>query len=140
MAAKDIYHDIVKRALISDGWTITSDPYVIRPDKKTKYEVDLSADKVIAANKQNEKIAVEIKSFIGQSIPYEFHNALGQFLNYFVHIKNLDTERVLFLAISERTHKTLLTRPSLINVLEFYKVHLIIFDETTEKIKQWIKY
>jgi XisH protein len=27
--AKDIYHDIVKRALQKDGWTITHDPYKI---------------------------------------------------------------------------------------------------------------
>ncbi len=26
MPAKDIYHDVVKQALIKDGWTITDDP------------------------------------------------------------------------------------------------------------------
>ena len=27
--AKDIYHEIVKQALIKDGWTITNDPYFL---------------------------------------------------------------------------------------------------------------
>lgn len=30
MPAKDIYHDAVKHALISDGWWITADPYMIK--------------------------------------------------------------------------------------------------------------
>ena len=85
--AKDIYHYIVKEALINDGWTITDDPYMIRPDQNTKYEVDLGANKIIAATKENKKIAVEIKSFAGQLLVYEFHGALGQFMNYLVHRK-----------------------------------------------------
>lgn len=32
MPAKDVYHDIVKRALEKDGWRITDDPLVIRVD------------------------------------------------------------------------------------------------------------
>lgn len=27
--AKDIYHQIVKEALLKDGWTITHDPYLL---------------------------------------------------------------------------------------------------------------
>jgi hypothetical protein len=28
--AKDLYHDLVKRALEKDGWEITHDPYELR--------------------------------------------------------------------------------------------------------------
>jgi hypothetical protein len=30
MPARDIYHEIVKRALIKDGWTITDDPLTLK--------------------------------------------------------------------------------------------------------------
>jgi hypothetical protein len=29
MPAKDIYHDVVKNALIKDGWTILADSYTL---------------------------------------------------------------------------------------------------------------
>ncbi len=28
--ARDLYQDVVKTALIADGWTITDDPYLLR--------------------------------------------------------------------------------------------------------------
>jgi hypothetical protein len=34
MAAKDIYHDDVRSALIKDAWTITHDPLRLRWGKK----------------------------------------------------------------------------------------------------------
>ncbi len=61
MPAKDIYHDTVKNALIKDGWTITDDPYRLSIGKRKMY-VDLGAEKLIAAEKDSRKIAVEIKS------------------------------------------------------------------------------
>lgn len=64
--AKDIYHDCVKNALIKNGWNITHDPFKLEIGKKDLY-IDLGADQLIAATKVEQKIAVEIKSFIGRS-------------------------------------------------------------------------
>ncbi len=79
MPAKDIYHDTVKNALIKDGWTITDDPLVISIGKKDLF-IDLGAEKLIAAEKDSKKIAVEIKSFIGSSQVNDLKNALGQYV------------------------------------------------------------
>jgi XisH protein len=76
MPAKDIYHDAVKNALIKDGWLIIADPYVIKYEDAELY-ADLAAEKPIAAERQGQKIVVEIKSFVGKSQMYYFHNALG---------------------------------------------------------------
>ena len=43
---------------------------------------DFGAEKMIAAERGNQLIAVEIKSFVGPSVVREYHGALGQFLNY----------------------------------------------------------
>ena len=58
--AKDLYHFEVREALIKDGWRITNDPYIIETDD-VNFEVDLGAEKMLAAEKGSEKIAVEVK-------------------------------------------------------------------------------
>jgi len=60
MPAKDIYHEQVKNALIKDGWTITHDPYTMTFGQKDVF-VDLGATRMLAAEKGDEIIAVEIK-------------------------------------------------------------------------------
>ena len=62
MPAKDIFHDCVKNALIKAEWSITHDPFRIRLARKNLF-VDLGAERLIAADRGTEKIAVEIKSF-----------------------------------------------------------------------------
>jgi XisH protein len=39
--------------------------------------IDIGAEKILVAEKGDDKIAVEIKSFISASEISEFHNALG---------------------------------------------------------------
>lgn len=43
---------------------------------------DLAAEKPIAAERGGEKIVVEVKSFVGKSLMYDFHGALGQYIVY----------------------------------------------------------
>ncbi|WP_408962459.1 element excision factor XisH family protein [Phormidium tenue] len=92
--AKDLFHQAVKQALIKDGWTITSDPLTIRIDR-VKLEIDLAAEKVFAAEKDGQKIAVEVKSFINPSNISDFHNALGQFLSYRLALQMTEANRIL---------------------------------------------
>jgi len=72
MPAKDLFHDCVKNALIEEGWTITDDPFPIRVGSVEMY-IDLGAEKIIAAEKADQKIAVEIKTFSSPSTIYDFH-------------------------------------------------------------------
>lgn len=72
---RDLFHDIVKTALQNENWTITHDPLIIRVGG-VGMEIDLGAEKLIAAERKNEKIAVEIKSFIRPSAISEFHMAV----------------------------------------------------------------
>jgi hypothetical protein len=60
---KDKYHNLVRQSLENEGWVITHDPFKISIGKRRDY-IDLGAEKeIIAAEKEEEKIAVEIKSF-----------------------------------------------------------------------------
>jgi len=66
MPARDLYHETVKTALIKDQWVITHDPLTLKLGKKDFY-IDLGASYLLAAEKVDRKIAVEIKSFTGHS-------------------------------------------------------------------------
>jgi hypothetical protein len=77
MPAKDLFHDAVRKALEHDGWQITHDPLFVEIDD-IKYEIDLGAEELVAAEKGGRKIAIEIKTFLAPSLTYEFHAALGQ--------------------------------------------------------------
>lgn len=81
MPAKDKFHELVKTALENQGWTITHDPYHIDLGFVDFY-IDLGAEQLLAATKDSEKIAVEIKTFLAPSTISEFHTAVGQFINY----------------------------------------------------------
>lgn len=99
MSAKDIFHNTVRSALEKDGWTITHDPLFLKVSSKVKIKIDLGSEKLLAAEKGIHKIAVEVKSFLGLSALSEFHTAVGQFLNYRVALENMESERVLYLAV-----------------------------------------
>lgn len=81
MPARDIYHDTVKSALQKDGWTITHDPFPLQIGKK-RLSVDLGAERLISAERETQKIVVEVKSFVGQSDVKDLEQALGQYILY----------------------------------------------------------
>ncbi|WP_390889374.1 XisH family protein [Leptodesmis sichuanensis] len=103
--AKDLFHDVVKAALVKDGWTITDDPLFLKVGGVDLF-IDLGAEKLLAAERNGKKIAVEIKSFISTSSITDFHLAIGQFINYRVALKTVDPERQLFLAVPDITYNT----------------------------------
>lgn len=55
MTRKDIFHDAVRHALEKDGWTITHDPLTLQVGGVDMY-IDLGAERLIAAEKDGEKI------------------------------------------------------------------------------------
>ncbi|MEM1123969.1 MAG: element excision factor XisH family protein [Bacteroidota bacterium] len=109
--AKDKYHHTVVEALESDGWTITDDPLYL-DIFTTTLEVDLGAERLIAATKGKEKIAIEIKSFIGVSRISDFYKALGQFNYYLTIMEDDEPDRTLFLAIPETAYNDLMKEPT----------------------------
>ncbi|MCY7407395.1 MAG: XisH family protein, partial [Alkalinema sp. CAN_BIN05] len=96
--AKDLFHNCVKTALIDEGWQITHDPYELRLGGVEMY-IDLAAEPLIAAQREQSKIAVEIKSFISPSNISDFHLAHGQFLDYRYALEEEEPDRFLYLAV-----------------------------------------
>lgn len=109
MPAKDVYHDTVCIALMKDGWTITDDPLILKIGERSTF-IDLGAEKLIAAERDHEKIAVEIKSFLSPSPIKDLENAWGQFFLYARALQKKESDRSLYLAVSRNTFDTLFKR------------------------------
>jgi XisH protein len=139
MAARDKYHYEFREALEKDGWIITNDPYNLKVDSKRTYPIDIGAEKLIAAQRDNDKIAVEIKSFLQDSLASAFHEASGQYLGYFLGLKIQEPDRTLFIAVPEEEYVQLEQMVLVQMVSEHLKMQFVIFDPTLKIITRWIK-
>ena len=137
MPARDKVHHIVKNALINDGWQITHDPYSMKLGSADLF-VDPGAEKLIAAEKGNIKIAVEVKSFLGKSIIAETQDAIGQFLMYQVVMSEFEANRVLYPAIEEEIFDNEFSDALKTLLLEKLSIRLLIFRASEEGIVKWL--
>ena len=138
MSAKDVFHGVVKIALQKDGWQVTNDPLTISVGG-VNLSIDLAAEKLIAAEREGQKIAVEVKSFLERSSAIsEFHTALGQFINYRGALRRLQPERVLYLAVPLTTYKTFFQLDFPKYMILENSVKMVIYDVEKEVIFQWI--
>jgi len=137
MAARDLFHESVKVALQKENWVITDDPLKVEAGG-AKFEIDLGAERLLAAERAGEKIAVEIKTFLGDSPITDYHAALGQFLNYRLALELKEPDRKLYLAIPVAVHEAFFQREFLQISVERHQVNRIIYDPINEVIVQWI--
>lgn len=102
------------------------------------FEIDLAAEQLLGAEREGQKIAVEIKSFISPSNVSEFHTALGQFLNYRDALDKIEPERRLYLAVHVPIYETFFQRKFIASAVEKYQLRLMIYDVEEEVIRQWL--
>ena len=139
MPARNIHHDAVVQALEADGWTITDDPLRV-PFGGRNLFVDLAAERVtIGAERGNERIAVEVQSFLSPSPMFDLEHALGQYGLYRVAMSDVEPDRQLFLGISDRVYEQLFADRFGKLIIEKMQVKVLVFDETTQRVLQWIR-
>ena len=137
MPKLDIIHNAVKNALINDGWVITDDPYIIQYRRTTLY-ADLGAERPIAAERDNQKLVVEVKSFVGTSKIQDLKEALGQYDIYRYLLEETAPDRRLYIAVSAVVYKSFFTQDVVQLILSKHRLPLIIVDTEREEIEQWI--
>jgi XisH protein len=138
--AKDLFHIALKNALKKDGWTVTHDPFPLTSKSENMdYEIDLGAERILAAERGTEQIAVEIKSFLKPSLVNEFHSILGQYLVYNEGLKQLNENRVLYLALPAFADVRMSDYPFIQHLVTHFQVKIIVFDEINQIITQWKK-
>jgi XisH protein len=141
MPAKDGIHDLIKAAVIQDGWQITDDPYVISYGERFLF-VDLGAIEssgVIGAEREGKSIAIEIKQFRGQSAIADLEQAIGQYMLYKLLLSRVDPDRDLYLAIPEVSYDSIFSEPVGELVIRDLPLKLIVVSLVTGEIVQWIQ-
>jgi hypothetical protein len=137
MPQYDLYHDTIKKALVKDGWIITDDPFLIAY-KGVRLYTDLGAEKLLAAEKPEHKIVVEIKVFNSPSIMTELEKAVGQYGIYRTFLKRVNPDRQLYLAIAQDVYQEFFQRPAIQDIITDHQISLLVFEPTSEEIIQWI--
>ena len=137
--AKDIFHPHVRHALEKDGWTITHDPLLL-PWGSVPLQVDLGAEKIIAAEKGQQRIAVEVKSFLRGSRTEDLEDAMGQIVLYRYLLRRAEVKRELFLALRKDVYESFICLPHVTEFLQTEQVNLLVFDPQTEEVVQWINW
>jgi XisH protein len=137
MPKLDVIHNSVKNDLIKDGWLITDDPYIIQYRRTILY-ADLGAERPIAAERNGQRLVVEIKSFIGASKIQDLKEALGQYDIYRYLLEEIASDRKLYIAISKVVYTTFFAQDVAQLILNRHQLPIIVVDLETEEIAQWI--
>ncbi len=135
--ARDIIHGAVRNALIKDDWVITADPFRIQYEE-FDLSADLSAERALSAEKGNQKIVVEVKSFVGRSFVRELQQAMGQYAMYLEFMSILDVDHKLFVAISTLAYERYFGQRAVKALLRQSQMPLLIVNIEQEEIVQWI--
>ena len=147
MPPRDIIHNLVKQALVKDGWVITDDPYVISYGERFLF-VDLAATessiigqipgRFIGAERENSRMAIEIKAFRGQSAIADLEQAIGQYILYRLLLSKIEPDRELYLAITDITYSDIFSEPIGELAIAEIPIKMLIIDSQKVEVKQWI--
>jgi hypothetical protein len=139
MPARNIYHDAVAHALVADGWIITDDPLTLSYGGRDLF-VDLGAERVtLGAERNGERIAVEIHSFLNPSPVRDLEEAVGQYDIYRSILAETGSDRLLFLAVPEHVSEGILAERLGQLIVTRLQLRLIVFDVQGERIVRWTR-
>lgn len=100
--------------------------------------MDLGAKKLLAAEREGQKIAVEIKSFVSKSPVKDWENAIGQYTLYLKVLSRIEPDRQLYLAITEEIYSSFFAEDIVQVVLADGAIKIIVVDSRQEVITRWI--
>lgn len=102
--------------------------------------IDIGAERLLAAERDGRRIAVEIKSFIKPSLIQDLKEALGQFVLYTDALADFpeEADRTLYLAIRGETYNDVFRDETGQRLIQRGRVRLIVFDSVQEVVLRWI--
>ncbi|AMW30745.1 MULTISPECIES: XisH family protein [Oscillatoriales] len=147
MPRRDTTHNIIKQAIIKDGWEITDDPYVISYGERFLF-VDLGVRRshfptqpkgsIIGARRDRTRIAIEIKEFRGLSAIADLEQAIGQYSLYRLLLNEVDPERHIYLGVTDIIYETIFSETIGKLVINKLPLNLLVVDGKKAEVKQWI--
>jgi hypothetical protein len=138
MPSRDAIHDVVKQALVRDGWQITNDPYVISYGDRFLF-IDLGiTTRFIGAERGEQRLAIEIKELRGRSIVKELEQAIGQYILYQLLLRQVEPDSLLYLAVSAHAYEEIFQEPIGQLVISDLPLNLLVVDTRSSEVNQWI--
>jgi hypothetical protein len=94
--------------------------------------VDLGAERTpLGAEKGDQRIAVEVQSFLGDSDIENLQHAIGQYVLYRVLLAHTEPDRVLYLAIPGDVYSGILSEQVGQIAIADLGIRLLVFDNAT---------
>ncbi|MDQ3249694.1 MAG: XisH protein, partial [Chloroflexota bacterium] len=106
--------------------------------KGARVFVDLGAERIIGAERQDEKIAVKIKSFVGPSVMQDLEGAVGQYVIYLSFLEQVEPERKLYIAISHPLSISAFQNEAVQMLVRRNHIALVVVDVVSEEVVQWM--
>lgn len=128
--ADDLVLPNLQESLIKDGWTLRAKAPTIRTKGKY-YLTD------VAAEKEGQKIIVEVKSWLSTSFNPDWFGAFGQYLTYQEVILAERLNYKLYLAVPENIYNQHFINPFIQSMVTKYSMNLLIFDLNTNTVAAW---
>lgn len=101
--------------------------------------MDIAADRTtLGAERNGERIAVEVQSFLGDSDIENLHHAVGQYAVYRVMLDRIDPDRLLFLAVAEDVYDGILSEQLGQLVIAALHIRLLVFRPAERRVSRWI--
>jgi hypothetical protein len=101
--------------------------------------IAFGAEQLLTAENNDRKIAVEVKSLIGESRIADLEQALGQYTLYYDILKRRESERPLYLVVPLNAFTELFEGESFGQILlDNNRLNLVVFNPEIEEIVQWI--
>ena len=136
--ARDKIHQAFRSALEDEGWLVTNDPLYLRIGT-IPIHIDLGAEKLIAAEKGKQKIAVEVKTFGNTSFITALYEAVGKYIVYRKALELLKPNVPLYLALPDDIYKKISKERILKAVVVDENIKLILYHTDLQKITSWIE-
>jgi hypothetical protein len=140
-AAKDLYYDLVKNALRKEGWRITHDPLRLQwpTGQSAPDHAEAGAGELLfAAEKDERKISVVTKSFIGLTDLQDLAGTFAQLTVYRRAVHRMDPDRTLYLAIRQATYEAFIAGQVRTLFPMSWALLLLVFEPRTEAILRWV--
>ncbi|KKI99525.1 element excision factor XisH family protein [Prochlorothrix hollandica] len=139
MGANNQWHDALCHALEQEGWGITRDPLplVVNPEVK-RHPVQGGGDSVVAADRGDEHIAIEVKSFGQDSAIVRFYEALRQYLSDRTLLQHQYPQYVLYLAVPLEIYNSFFSTPLARAIMNSEDLNLIVYNPHLQQITHWI--
>lgn len=101
--------------------------------------IDLGAEKIIDAEKNGEKIAVEVKTFGIPSFITALYEAVGKYIIYRTALEQIHSDRVLYLAMPTKVYQKFGDEPLVKSVFSNYQIKIVLYKTDAKEKITWLK-